>query len=198
MARIKNTEEVKARLLEEGMSTFIDQGYHGTGIKEIVDRVGIPKGSFYNYFNSKEDFGAEVMEYYSDKFKKWLDEVVKASENDPYGALNRFFNDLIKIFENKEYKEGCLLGNFAAEISDSSEINRKMMSKCINEWKRMLKTVISRAQGQKKIRIDMSADDIADFILNTLEGTILRMKIESSIKPLRQFRDISLKYLLVP
>ncbi|MDB5769038.1 MAG: transcriptional regulator, TetR family, partial [Collimonas fungivorans] len=57
--------DTRATLLETGLRLFAEQGYNGTGIKEIVDATGVPKGSFYNYFKSKEDFGAEVISFYA-------------------------------------------------------------------------------------------------------------------------------------
>ncbi|NET33869.1 MAG: TetR/AcrR family transcriptional regulator, partial [Cyanothece sp. SIO1E1] len=68
MARPKRNENIREKLLEQGLQLFISQGYHGTGIKEVVDQVRVPKGSFYNYFESKDHFGAEVIRHYS----KWV------------------------------------------------------------------------------------------------------------------------------
>ncbi len=66
MARPRLSEGTRQRLLQHGMSAFLQQGYHGTGIKQVLDEVGVPKGSFYNYFASKEAFGAAAIEYYAD------------------------------------------------------------------------------------------------------------------------------------
>ena len=65
MARPKRNQNIRSQLLNEGVSIFIKQGYHGTGIKEILDTLKVPKGSFYNYFESKEHFGAEVIRHYT-------------------------------------------------------------------------------------------------------------------------------------
>ncbi len=58
----------RENLLNQGVSMLMGQGYHGTGLQEILDAVNIPKGSFYNYFGSKENFGAEVIQHYIDPF----------------------------------------------------------------------------------------------------------------------------------
>ncbi|MBV5350484.1 TetR/AcrR family transcriptional regulator, partial [bacterium] len=49
MSRPKNPDIIRTRLLDVGLAAFAKRGYHGTGIKEIVDTANVPKGSFYNY-----------------------------------------------------------------------------------------------------------------------------------------------------
>ena len=68
MAKSIQKELNRENLLNQGVALFMEQGYHGTGLQEILDAVSVPKGSFYNYFGSKEDFGAEVIQHYIDPF----------------------------------------------------------------------------------------------------------------------------------
>ena len=68
MSRLSQKQTNKENLLSQGVSLLMQQGYHGTGLKEILDAVQIPKGSFYNYFGSKENFAAEVIEHYINPF----------------------------------------------------------------------------------------------------------------------------------
>ena len=193
MPRTRQNKKIRKKLLEVGASIFIDQGYHGTGIQEVVDKAGIPKGSFYNYFKSKEDFGSKTIVHFGEQFKEFLDSIAEDSKKDAYSAINRFFDDLIDSFERKDCKEGCLIGNFAAEISDRSRISREAMSKCMNEWRDILELVLHRAQEQGKVRDDIQANELADFLLNSLEGSILRMKIETNSKPISQYKEMFFK-----
>ena len=196
MGRSRKSEAIREHLLDIGVAIFIKEGFHGTGIQEVVDQAGIPKGSFYNYFKSKEDFGAQAIIHYSDNFKEFLQAVVNASKDDAAQALNQFFDELIALFNGKDCKEGCLLGNFAAEISDSSKIGREAMSICVKEWKDLFKELIIRGQEQGHIKKELSPGDLADFLLNFLEGSIIRMKIEGSTGPLEQMRETFMKYAL--
>ncbi len=193
MPGTRQNKEIRKKLLEAGVSIFIDQGYHGTGIQEVVDKAGIPKGSFYNYFKSKEDFGSKTIVHFGEQFKEFLDSIAEDSKKDAYSAINRFFDDLIDSFERKDCKEGCLVGNFAAEISDRSKVSRETMSKCMNEWRDILELVLHRAQEQGKVRDDIQANELADFLLNSLEGSILRMKIETNSKPISQYKEMFFK-----
>lgn len=198
MARTRQNEHLKEKLLDEGVAMFMEQGYHGTGIQEVVDKVGIPKGSFYNYFKSKEDFGSKAIIHYSDQFKEFLTSILEVSKVDTTKALNQFFDNLTQIFDEKDCKDGCLIGNFAAEISDSSNLGRDTMSRCIGEWKDIIKEIMIRGQEKKVIREDLSADELADFLLNFLEGSLLRMKIESSTDSLKQMKRTFMNYAVAP
>ena len=198
MPATRQNEEIRKKLLDVGVSMFLDQGYHGTGIQEVVDKAGIPKGSFYNYFKSKEDFGSKTIIYFAEQFNEFLNVIAKDSEKDAYSAINRFFNDFIDTYEKKNCKDGCLIGNFAAEISDTSELNRVTMSKCMNEWRDILGLVLLRAQEQGKIRDDIQALELADFLLNSIEGSLLRMKLQTNTEPLKQLKEMFLKYVKKP
>ncbi len=196
MSRTRQNEDLRNKLLDQGVAIFMQRGYHGTGIQEIVDKVGIPKGSFYNYFKSKEDFGSKAIIHYSNEFKEFLSSVLETSRKDTLLGLNQFFDNLIDLFDEKDCRDGCLIGNFAAEISDSSNVGRETMSKCIGEWKDIIKEIMIRGQEKKVIRDDISAGEVADFLFNFLEGSLIRMKIEANTDPLRQMKKTFLDYAL--
>ena len=95
MARPKNPDTIRPLLLGVGLTLFAKRGYHGTGIKEIVDNAGVPKGSFYNYFKSKEEFGIEIIRWHSaDFWQKWHSSI---NENaaDPLQALQDCFEVML-------------------------------------------------------------------------------------------------------
>ena len=86
----KKNNEIKINLIESGLKLFSERGYHGTGIKEIVNSQGVPKGSFYNYFESKEDFIAEIVKHYEGILEKlWESSVEDGPDNDPLLMLKK-------------------------------------------------------------------------------------------------------------
>lgn len=89
----------RENLLNQGVILLTQQGYHGTGLKEILDAVQIPKGSFYNYFGSKENFAAETIQYYINPFIEQLTGHLQNPDNDAYTALQLYFNELITELE---------------------------------------------------------------------------------------------------
>ncbi len=187
MGRPRLSHETKTRLLDEGVSSLIEQGYHGTGIKEVLDQVKVPKGSFYNYFESKEHFGAEVIRHYAGQFLVQLDAQLGKPKADALSALKRCFKQMIRSFDESDQACGCLVGNLGAELGASSELCREAMAEAMDGIQGRFAKVIERAQDQGKVRTDISADDLAEFLLNSWEGALIRMKIENSVGPLRKF-----------
>ncbi|MEQ1545154.1 TetR family transcriptional regulator C-terminal domain-containing protein [Methyloglobulus sp.] len=176
----------KENLLSQGVQLLMQQGYHGTGLKEILDAVQIPKGSFYNYFASKESFAAEVVQHYIDPFIIELDRYIQNPELDGLTALKNYFNELIVELEKAEFKGGCLLGNLMGEIGDTSDLCQQSLQLAVHQYRDLLASGLKKAQMEGTIRMDKSADDMADLLANTWQGALLRMKIEQSADSIKQ------------
>ncbi len=176
----------KENLLNQGVILLMQQGYHGTGLKEILDAVQIPKGSFYNYFGSKENFGAEVIQHYINPFIEQLNNHLQNPHIDALTALRRYFNESILELENTEFKSGCLLGNLMGELGGSNELCRTALQTALNRYRDLLASGLARAQQEGSVRNDRSATELADLLLNTWQGALLRMKIDKSSALLHQ------------
>jgi TetR/AcrR family transcriptional repressor of nem operon len=176
----------RENLLSQGVSLLMQQGYHGTGLKEILDAVRIPKGSFYNYFGSKEQFAAEVVQHYIEPFIRQLDAHLRNPGTDALAALNRYFEELIIALEKSGFQGGCLLGNLMGEVGDTSELCRDSLRQAVRRYRDLLAQGLSAAQRQGTVRADKSAEAMADLLTNAWQGALLRMKIEQSAEPLRQ------------
>ncbi|WP_404359148.1 TetR family transcriptional regulator C-terminal domain-containing protein [Methylotuvimicrobium sp. KM1] len=186
MIEISQKQINRDNLLNQGVKLLMEQGYHGTGLKEILDAVKIPKGSFYNYFGSKENFGAEVIQHYIEPFIKQLDSYLEHSNGDALSALKRYYRDLIAETEKQNFKGGCLLGNLMGEIGDTSEICQKALQSAVTRYRNIMRSALAQAQQQGTVRSDLTAEEMADLLLNTWQGALLRMKIEQSSEPLKQ------------
>ena len=172
-------------LLDQGVLMLMTQGYHGTGIKEILDTVKVPKGSFYNYFASKEAFAAEAITHYIEPFIDRLTAHLQDPKVDGLSALKNYYGELIYEIEQADYKGGCLLGNLMGEIGDTSEICRHALMTAVERYNALQQTALERAQIQGSARKDRSAKNMADLLANSWQGALLRMKIEKSVQPLQ-------------
>jgi len=192
MTKYSKTESNKVRLLEEGIGLFSEYGYHGIGLKDILNAVNIPKGSFYHYFESKEDFGAKVIDYYTEITRQELADRFADASVPGLVALQQFFDKVIQVHLEDGNKHGCLAANLGAEISDTSEVCRKAVERSMSITHDAFAAVIRRGQKDGSVRQDVIPDVLADILLNSFEGALLRMKIEKVGAPLEQFRDIVL------
>ncbi|MBP6368012.1 MAG: TetR family transcriptional regulator C-terminal domain-containing protein [Nitrosomonas sp.] len=186
MSKSTKKEFNRENLLNQGVTLFMEQGYHGTGLQEILDAVNVPKGSFYNYFGSKEDFGADVIQHYTEPFIMQLTAHLNNSGADALSAIRRYFDELIVELEKNEFKGGCLLGNFMGEIGDTSEVCQKSLQSAVKRYRDLLQLGLVKAQQQGTVRLDKSAEEMADLLVNTWQGALLRMKIEKSSAPIKQ------------
>ncbi len=186
MEQLSTKELKRNKLLDQGVLMLTEQGYHGTGLKEILDIVKIPKGSFYNYFASKEEYCAEVINHYIEPFLQLLTHHLRQPEANGLLGLKRYYDELIDELEQSGFKGGCLLGNLMGEIGDTSEICRNSLIKAVNRYKEIQFEALVRAQEMGVVRNDRSANMMADLLINNWQGALLRMKIEQSVLPLRE------------
>ena len=186
MSKASQKQTKRENLLSQGVTLLMRQGYHGTGLKEILDAVQIPKGSFYNYFGSKENFAAEAIAHYINPYIDQLSGHLQDPDYDALGALQHYFNVLIAQLEQAEFKGGCLLGNLMGEIGDTSVVCQKSLQSAVHRYRNLLQAGLLKAQQEGSVRADKSAEDMADLLVNMWQGALLRMKIEQSSAPLKQ------------
>lgn len=180
-------KRIHSDLLKTGMLLFGEKGYHGTGIKEIVESLKVPKGSFYNYFKSKEHFACEIVKDYTGILDAlWNDWIAEGPENDPLLMLQKCFENLITMQEKRTVQTGCLIGNLAGELAESSDLCRQSLNNAKNIWCKRLSFHLERAQKLGLARKDITADKLAGLCWDIWEGALLRMKVENSTGAIRE------------
>ncbi|CAL1239632.1 TetR/AcrR family transcriptional regulator [Candidatus Methylocalor cossyra] len=184
MARTAHKELTRQRLLDQGVTLLMERGYHGTGLKDILAGVRVPKGSFYNYFASKEEFSAEVIRHYIEPFVRQLDDSLKRPEVDALTALKDYFRSLIAELERRRFVGGCLLGNLIGEISDTNATCLAALRDAVHRYRDQLERGLAKAQREGTVRTDLSAAAMADLLADAWQGALLRMKVERSVWPL--------------
>ncbi|BBL72527.1 TetR/AcrR family transcriptional regulator [Methylogaea oryzae] len=185
MAKTPPRELTRAKLLDQGVAFLTEYGYHGSGLQDILASVQVPKGSFYYYFASKEEFGAAVIGHYIEPFILLLDGYLQRPELSGAEALDGYFQELIAELERRQFKGGCLIGNLSGEIGDTSELCRQALKTALGRYRDKLAEGIARGQAQGRFRTDLPAAAMADFLADAWQGALLRMKIEQSVQPLR-------------
>jgi TetR/AcrR family transcriptional repressor of nem operon len=184
MARPRRSDDTRQALVEQGAAGFLTNGYHGTGIKQVLDAVGVPKGSFYNYFDSKESFGRAIIDHHSLCVQRNLAEAL-GSAADPIAGLRAFFGRLMDDFAQAEFTGGCLIANLGGEL-EGSEVLRESLAGAWHSWRDGVAVALRRAQELGAIRSDIDATELADLLLESWEGAVIRMKIERSLEPLHK------------
>ena len=181
--------ETKDRILTVGIDLFSKKGYHNVGLKEILKKAEVPKGSFYHYFESKEDFGVQVINKYSSQGLVNFQQALEDEAVSPKNRIIGFYTNMSEHYLLKECKEGCLMGNSSNELSDVAESFRNVIAQEFRLWQSTLEKCIAEAQDSGEITTDFESRMLASFVLNSWEGALLRMKSEKTVEPLKDFID---------
>ena len=198
MNRPRRSEQTREALIEAGIAQLSEHGYHGTGIKQILDEVSVPKGSFYNFFASKEAFVAEVIGQYSRDLLNQLAEFINGEGNSltPLEQLRSIYRYSLKQYESHAFKKSCLVGAIATEISAESEMCRLELEKAMVQWLSFFSGIFTNAQDQKLVRDDINPTDMAAVYWSAWEGALITMKMTADTKPVKRIMELMLETLL--
>ncbi len=188
--------QTKIQIIQAGAALLHRKGFNYTGIQDIVTAAGVPKGSFYFYFRSKEDFGLAVIEYFEAFMLKRMDRCLVEADRNPLDSLRVFFDDITAFFEEHGCENGCPVGNISQETANVSDRLRERAGEAMNRMKERFRGCVEKAQEQGRLDGSIDADRMAGFILDGWEGAMLRMKTERSLGPLQGFTAILFGYTL--
>jgi TetR/AcrR family transcriptional repressor of nem operon len=187
----------KIELLEKGAHIIHHKGFNNTGINEILEAARVPKGSFYFYFKSKEDFGLQVIDFLmAGNFMRAAD-IHLAAPGIPYlEKFKNFFDGFLRYFEKNDYIGGCPIGNFALEMADLNENFRLKLKKALADMSKKVALFLNKAKENNELPTDFDTEANAEFILNSWEGALMRLKVEKSSAPMHLFYQMVFENLL--
>lgn len=188
---------VRDSIVETGLRVMFRTGYVGTSVRDVVSAAGVPQGSFTNHFRSKEQFACEVLEHYFAYVKTLMAQALGDRSLSPRDRLRRYLDIITAKLEADEWSRGCLIGDLSLEAPGHSEPLRSRLAEIFQEWRAPFAECIAEAQVQGEIDDRFSAADLADFLLASWEGAILRMKVERDPAPLERFKTIAFATVFV-
>jgi TetR/AcrR family transcriptional repressor of nem operon len=186
MAKPSNREKI----LTEGLRVVHAHGYAGASVRDIVQAAGVPQGSFTNHFTSKEAFGLEILELYFSNGRAVMAETLRNDALPPLARLEAYI-DANKTRLNKDgMRNGCLFGNFTAEASDHSELLRNRLVEIFAEVQDSVAYCLNAAVKAGELPVDFKVDDIAGFVVSSLQGANLLAKAQRNPAPVERFKHV--------
>lgn len=179
--------ETREALIRCGTEVLTEQGFMATGIDGILKRVGVPKGSFYHYFVSKEAFGRAVLDNYAGFFSRKLDRWLLDESMSPLERLAGFVQDAKVSMARYDYRRGCMVGNLGQEISILPEGFRETLENIFRDWQMRLTVCLEAAQAAGELSADADCTELAAFFWIGWEGAVLRARLVQSDTPLNTF-----------
>ncbi|OBL07602.1 TetR family transcriptional regulator [Mycobacterium sp. 1245499.0] len=188
--------DVPRRLLAAGLDLVHARGFAASGVKDITDAAGVPKGSFYAYFPSKEAFAAAILEHYWADIEARLVPILGA-DGPARERITRFFHALADEHATANFLLGCLVGNLSLELGGSSDQVRAELVRILDRWDTAIAECVRSGQrGSGEIRADLDAEQLAAQLIEAWEGAALRGKVTRSRGPYDRFEAVTVPALL--
>jgi len=175
--------ETKQRLIEAGLRLMLSNGYHALGVQQLLSETGVPKGSFYHHFESKEDFALQVIDAYTANVHALLDVVLNDRTRPPLERVRHFFEHVRLAYEADGYL-GCFLGTLGQELSGTSEVFRRKIGGCLADISSRLASAIAEAKASGQVPPSVDPREMADVLVDAWEGAALRTRLMRSGRPL--------------
>ena len=181
---------LRDRILDAGLKVMFRKGYVGSSIRDIAAEAPAPQGSFTNHFRSKEEFAREVLDRYFEDLRLLVAETLGDADRTPRERLKLYLDLITERLAKAEFSRGCLIGDFSLEAAPQSEMLRTRLADIFAEWCSPFAACIAEGQAAGEIAVTFAPEELAEFLLSSWEGAILRMKVERNAEPLERFKRI--------
>lgn len=185
----------KEDIIAAGSELIRKKGYHNVGINEILKVCVIPKGSFYNFFNSKEDFMEQSLEEYGKKSLQLMHSFLHNVQLSPLQRLKDLYAHLLDINEKDGCDAGCLINNLAVELGGTNPSIAHNVNQQIDNNVAALAFCIQEGQEKGEIITAFSANYLAEYIQTGLYGAFTRMKAQKNRAYLDKWYAITFEFL---
>ncbi len=166
------------------------RGFANAGVREIVRAAGVPQGSFTNHFPSKEAFGLAVIDLYFAGSRRVIQDTLLNDALPPLQRLRQWLEANRANLGEEGMRNGCLFGNFTAEACAGSEAIRQKLVAVFAEIQAGVAYCLNAAVRQGEVRPDLDADEIAAFIVTSMQGATLLSKAQRSAAPVDRLERI--------
>lgn len=179
-------------IVRRGTEMMTETGFFSTSIDQLLTTAGIPKGSFYHYFSSKEDFGLAVVENYADYFGRKLSRLFENTGRAPLIRLADFVAEAAAGMERYAFQRGCLLGNLGQEVTLLSPEMREKITATLRDWEDRLLVLLQEARASGELKAGLNIEDSAACFWTGWEGAVLVARLRRSSRPMENFFTIYL------
>ena len=192
-----NTERIDTRqhILDCGHRLVARKGFVGVGLAELLTTAGVPKGSFYHYFASKEGFGSALLEAYFSHYLQRLDGLFQRTDLSGGACLQTYFQRWIETQQGEDAADYCLIVKLAAAVADLSEAMRAIMLSGTEQILGRLADVVARGQADGSIANPAPAAELAQWLYEAWLGASLLAKLRRDDSAFRAVLQRSCEWL---
>ena len=190
----KDTKETRQHILDTGYKLIVSKGFSSVGLTEILQSAGVPKGSFYYYFKSKEQFGEEIIRSYFSEYLVALENIFQPRGSSAYNLLMEYWQRWIETQSDSCVDQKCLVVKLSAEVADLSEPMRlALLNGSSLVVKRIARCIEAGIDDGSIVKVDASMT--ADLLYSMWLGATLMAKLQRNADGLQQAMRITTSIL---
>ena len=179
--------ETRERIVRRGAELLTEFSFSATGLNGLLQSAGVPKGSFYHFFPSKQAFAVEVIAYYDAYFEARSARILRDPAVPPLYRLQAWMVEARKGMARHGWRRGCLIGNLSQELGPHDAVLRGKLRAVFRKWEGWIETLLQEARDDGSIAVAADPKQLAHLFWIGWEGAILRSKLERSGQPLDVF-----------
>jgi TetR/AcrR family transcriptional repressor of nem operon len=180
--------DTKQRLITVGLRLMLERGYNAMGLQDLLRETGVPKGSFYHHFASKEEFALQVVDAYMADVHALLDATLSDRDRPPLARVRGFFEAVRESYASQGYL-GCFLGALGQELSGASELFRHKIEGCVAAIAGRLADCLEEARGRGDLPAATNPAHMANVLVDAWEGAAFRTRLVRNGQPLEAVLD---------
>lgn len=188
--------DTRSRLIELSIELMRQQGFHATGLNQLLKLAKVPKGSFYHYFDSKEQLGLAIIEQYGHQLAADLRQFIEQAQGSHLDRLRQYFEFAYHWLSQHPDQCNCLLGTLAQELSQAHPELRQALSQQYQRIEQQLAYVLQQAQAEQALSAQQDAQQMARLLFSGWQGCLTRSRLEQSSQALQEFISLYFERLL--
>lgn len=169
--------DTRQQILSTAQSIILGKGFAAVGLNEILKTAGVPKGSFYHYFESKEHFGSCLLENYFDQYMFTLDEQLTDKSIPAVDRLVAYFDNWLVSQCSDTTIDKCLVVKLSGEVTDLSETMRLALKKGTQRVIDRIALLVQEAIDNGEISPENDASTLTQELYYTWLGATLITKV---------------------
>ncbi|KIF53781.1 TetR/AcrR family transcriptional regulator [Vibrio owensii] len=170
------TNDTRQHILDVGYQLVVTKGFTSVGLSELLKAADVPKGSFYHYFKSKEQFGEALIEDYFSRYLEMITAHFTESEGSGCDRLLSYFERWMAIENGQCNANKCLVVKLSAEVSDLSEAMRVKLASGATQVVKAIEDCVKAGIEDSSIQVE-SAEQTAHLIYHQWIGASLLNKL---------------------
>jgi len=197
-ATLPLSNDTRDNILASGQRLMAHKGFTGVGLNEILASAGVPKGSFYHYFGSKDAFGEALLAAY---FEEYLADIDKTLGAPDLTMAQRLMNYFASWQENQSFEDcqgKCLAVKLGAEVADLSEAMRAAMNQGTSGIVSRLTTAIEAGLAEGSVAVEDPPPVVAQSLYQLWLGASVMVKIVRNVQPFESAMATTQQILHLP